>query len=49
VAAKLPASPHYVSNDIGAIDPGRWQFWPDRSRIGMTSLLNVTGPPKSAP
>jgi hypothetical protein len=38
----------YVSNGIGAIDPGRWQFWHDRSRIGATSLLNVTGLPKSA-
>src|SRR5215467_6033926 len=38
----------YVSNDIGAIDAGRWQFWHDRSRIGTTSLLNVTALPESA-
>src|SRR5437016_3248410 len=39
----------YVSNDMGAIDPGRWQFWHERWRMGATSLLNVTGFPKSAP
>src|SRR5579864_1893599 len=26
---------------MGAIDPGRWQFWQARSRIGATSLENV--------
>src|SRR5579872_5189552 len=38
----------YVSKDIGAIDPGRWQFWHERSKMGAMSLLNVTGLPRSA-
>src|SRR5436305_14626791 len=29
-------------SDIGAIDPGRWQFWQDFWRIGATSFVNVT-------
>ncbi len=32
----------YVSSDIGAIEPGRWQFWQDFWKIGATSLVNVT-------
>jgi hypothetical protein len=32
----------YERSDIGAIEPGRWQFWHDRWRIGATSLVNVT-------
>src|SRR5947207_12086248 len=31
----------YVSRDIGAASPGRWQPWQFFSRIGATSLLNV--------
>src|SRR6266852_1449018 len=31
-----------VSNDIGAIDPGRWQSWQDRWRMGAMSLVKVT-------
>jgi hypothetical protein len=32
----------YVSSDIGAIEPGRWQFWQARCRIGAMSFENVT-------
>src|SRR5471032_201142 len=32
----------YVSSDIGAMEPGRWQFWQDFWKIGATSLVNVT-------
>src|SRR5690349_7993423 len=32
----------YVRSAIGAIDPGRWQFWQDRCRIGAMSLEKVT-------
>src|SRR5438552_3111321 len=32
----------YVRSDIGAIAPGRWQFWQERWRIGATSFANVT-------
>jgi hypothetical protein len=35
----------YVSSDIGATDPGRWQFWQDFWKIGATSLVNVTEGP----
>src|SRR5262249_46224785 len=33
----------YVRRDIGAIEPGRWQFWHDRWKIGATSLGKVPG------
>jgi hypothetical protein len=26
---------------MGAMDPARWQFWQDRSRMGAMSLENV--------
>jgi hypothetical protein len=32
----------YVSNDIGAMLPGRWQAWQFFWRIGATSFVNVT-------
>src|SRR5215470_16289034 len=32
----------YVSSDIGAIAPGRWQVWQERCRMGATSFVNVT-------
>src|SRR5688500_11746136 len=32
----------YVSSDIGATWPGRWQFWQLRCRIGAMSFVNVT-------
>src|SRR3954447_7765160 len=31
-----------VLSDIGAIDPGSWQFWHLAWKIGATSLVNVT-------
>src|SRR5262249_57349550 len=31
-----------VSKDIGAIDPGRWQSWHERCRIGAISLVKVS-------
>src|SRR5262249_31572544 len=31
----------YVSKDIGAIEPGRWQVWHDRWRMGATSFVKV--------
>jgi hypothetical protein len=34
----------YVSSDIGAIAPGRWQFWQARCRMGATSFAKVTCP-----
>src|SRR6266446_9008133 len=34
----------YVMSDIGAMDPGWWQFWHERWRIGATSLVKVTCP-----
>src|SRR5437773_10342634 len=32
----------YVINDIGPIDPGRWQPWQERCRIGAMCFVNVT-------
>src|SRR5438067_6062581 len=32
----------YVRSDIGATDPGRWQPWQLRCRIGATSFVKVT-------
>src|ERR1700682_1868504 len=32
----------YVSSDIGATSPGRWQPWQFFCKIGSTSRLNVT-------
>src|SRR5579872_5557408 len=32
----------YVISDIGAIEPGRWQFWHAFCKIGAMSLLKVT-------
>jgi hypothetical protein len=29
---------------MGATEPGRWQFWQERCRMGATSLANVTCP-----
>src|SRR5262245_38300151 len=34
----------YVKSDMGATEPGRWQFWQERCRMGATSLANVTCP-----
>src|SRR5690349_13322982 len=34
----------YVSNDIGAISPGRWHCWQCFWRIGATSLEKVGAP-----
>src|SRR5690242_13063869 len=31
----------YVRSAIGAIDPARWQFWQERSRMGAMSLEKV--------
>ena len=39
----------YVTNDIGARAPGRWQLWHERWRIGATSRVNVTSDAASAP
>ena len=38
----------YVTNDIGARAPGRWQAWQERCRIGATSRVNVTSAAASA-
>ena len=38
----------YVTSDIGAIAPGRWQLWQLRCRIGSTSFVKVTSPPAPA-
>src|SRR5216683_271439 len=38
----------YVSSDMGAIEPGRWQFWQERCKIGATSLVNVTSTGRAA-
>src|SRR5436190_20940028 len=31
----------YVTKDMGAIEPGRWQVWQDRWRMGATSFVKV--------
>src|SRR3974377_1399512 len=31
----------YVRSDMGAMEPGRWQFWQARWKIGATSLEKV--------
>src|SRR5262245_3277559 len=33
-----------VWSDIGAIDPGRWQSWQDRWKIGAMSFVKVGAP-----
>src|SRR5580698_4366777 len=36
---------------MGAMEPGRWQFWQARSKIGAMSFENVgvfTGPPSTS-
>src|ERR1700736_4611814 len=42
IAAAQGRASLYVSSDIGAASPGRWQPWQFFWSIGATSLLNVT-------